>query len=192
MVFSTVLGVIKGLVTGDFNLIKTTISNSLTEAKNIVTNIFNNIKDAIGNAINGAKHIVKKGIDAITGFFNFKWELPKIKLPHFKISGKFSLNPPSIPHFSVDWYAKGGVFDAPTLFGYGNGRIGGLGEAGAEAIVPLEKNTKWLTRIADILSERGGNRPIVLQVDKRVLAETTVDGINDLTRQTGDLPLRLI
>jgi len=59
--------------------------------------------------------------------------------------------PPSVPHISVNWYAKGGVFDTPTLFGYAGG-LGGLGEAGAEAVVPLERNTEWLDKIAERLS----------------------------------------
>lgn len=123
---------------------------------------------------------------------NFKWELPKIKLPHFSITGKFSLNPPSIPKFSVSWYKLGGIFDSPTLFPFGNGRIGGLGEDGAEAIVPLEKNTEWLDRIAEKLTQKSGSTPIILQVDGKTLAQTSIDSINQLTRQTGRLSLNLV
>ena len=123
---------------------------------------------------------------------NFKWELPKIKLPHFSITGKFSLNPPSIPKFSVSWYKLGGIFDSPTLFPFGNGRIGGLGEDGAEAIVPLEKNTEWLDRIAEKLTQKSDSTPIILQVDGKTLAQTSIDSINQLTRQTGRLSLNLV
>lgn len=172
--------------------IKSGIQEKLTAAKNTVSNILDNIKTKFTTIFDNAKTIVKNAIDKIKSFFNFKWELPKIKLPHFSISGKFSLNPPSIPKFSVSWYQKGGVFDNPTLFGYG-GRIGGLGENGAEAIVPLEKNTQWLDRIATMLNQKmGGGSPIVLQVDGKTFAQISVDSINQLTRQRGSLPLNLV
>ena len=198
-IVSTIFGGIKNDIQNNIQTAKTIISNVLAGIKAIFTgdfgaakqsalNIFNAIKDGIKNKIENARDTVKSAIDKIKGFFNFKWELPKLKLPHFKISGKFSLNPPSIPKFSVDWYARGGVFDKATLFGYG-GRVGGLGEAGAEAIVPLEKNTQWLDRIAERLS--GNGTPIVLQVDGKTFAETSIDTINQLTRQKGSLPLVL-
>jgi archaellum component FlaC len=178
-------------VKNKFNEIKSNIANVASNIFSTVSDKFNSIKEKISSTINGAKDAVKSAIDKIKGFFNFTWSLPKIKLPHFKISGKFSLDPPSIPKFSVDWYARGGVFDKTTLFGYGN-RMGGLGEAGAEAIVPLEKNTQWLDRIATMLNDKmGGGAPIVLQVDGKTFAETSVTTINQLTKQRGSLPLVL-
>ena len=174
-----------------FEAIKTAVTDKITGAKDKALNIFGSIKDGIKGKIEGARDVVKNAIEKIKGFFNFKWELPKIKLPHFDIKGKFSLNPPSIPKFSVSWYKMGGVFDNPTLFPYGNGQIGGLGEAGAEAIVPLEKNTKWMNVLAEKLAERQGNTPIILQVDGKTFAQTTIKSINDLTRQTGTLALNL-
>ena len=131
-------------------------------------------------------------IDKIKGFFNFEWHLPKLKMPHINISGEFSLMPPKVPKFSIDWYAKGGVFDAPTLFNNG-GRLSGLGEAGAEAIVPLENNTQWLDKISERLSSKmGGSQPIIMQVDGKTFAEISVDSINALTRQRGSLALNLV
>jgi hypothetical protein len=153
-----------------------------------VSSVLNSIKDKFNSIMENAKTIVSGAIEKIKSFFNFSWSLPKIKLPHFSISGSFSLNPPSIPHFSVSWYQHGGVFDFPTLFPYG-GKIGGLGENGAEAIVPLEKNTQWLDRIAERL-DRNSGRPIYLTVDGKVFAQVAVDSINDLTTQTGSLPLK--
>lgn len=164
-----------------------TIKAKAGELWNNITKTFDNIKKSISEKIEGAKNKVKETIDKIKGFFNFKWELPKLKMPHVKISGEFSLVPPKVPKFSIDWYAQGGVFDTPTLFPYG-GRIGGLGEAGAEAIVPLEKNTQWLDKIADRLATRN-QAPIVLQVNGRTFAQTAIDTINDLTVQTGELQL---
>lgn len=181
-IVQNVLGAIKGIFTGDLGAVKSS-----------VTNIFNAIKNDITSKINAARDGVKAAIDKIKGFMNFQWSLPKLKLPHFSVSGQFSLNPPSIPKFSVSWYQKGGVFDSPTMFGYGNGQMGGLGENGAEAIVPLEKNTEWLTRIASMLGEQmGGNRPVVLQVDGKTFAETSFNTMNDYIRQTGKMPLRVM
>lgn len=97
-----------------------------------VKGVFNTIKSAISNPIDTAKGLVQKAVNAIKGFFPVSVGnvVSGIKLPHFSISGKFSINPPSIPKFGVQWYAKGGIMDGPTLFGGG--------EKGPEAIVPLD------------------------------------------------------
>lgn len=172
--------------------IKQKFSNGFNAAKETVVNIFDNIKQGIKDKLEAAKQTVKDVIDKIKGFFNFSWSLPKLKMPHINISGEFSLMPPKVPKFSIDWYAKGGVFDAPTLFNNG-GRLSGLGEAGAEAIVPLENNTQWLDKIADKLSSKmGGSQPIIMQVDGKTFAEISVDSINALTRQRGSLALNLV
>lgn len=178
-------------VTEKFNSIKTSISTALNGAWTTVTTILTNIKNKFSTIFESAKTIVSNAINTIKGYFNFSWSLPKLKLPHFSISGKFSLNPPSVPKISISWYKLGGVFDSPTLFGYGNGNLGGLGEDGAEAVVPLEKNTQWLDRIAERLAAKQGSSPIILQVDGKTFAQISIDSINDLTRQTGSLPLVL-
>ena len=179
---------IKETVSTGFTNIKTSIATKISEAKTSALSIFDNIKTGITNKIDAAKEGVKNAIEKIKGFFNFKWELPKIKLPHFSIRGKFSLNPPQIPKFSVSWYKLGGVFDKATLFPYG-GSIGGLGEDGAEAVVPLEKNTQWLDRIAEKLASKQSSTPVILQVDGKTFAKTSIDSINQLTKQTGSLGL---
>ena len=184
---------INNLTDGKLDEIVNTMKSKLESAKENVANILEKIKEKFKDILDKAKNIVKSGIDKIKSFFNFKWELPRIKLPHFSITGKFSLSPPSIPRFSVRWYKLGGIFDSPTLFPFGNGNIGGLGEDGAEAIVPLEKNTKWLDKIATMLAEKqGGNQPIYLMVDGKVFAEIACDSINDLTRMRGSIPLKLV
>lgn len=179
---------VDNLTGGKLSNIASTIKNKLNEAKTNVSNILGNIRDKFNEIFEKAKSIVSNAIEKIKGFFNFSWSLPKIKLPHFSISGSFSLNPPSVPRFSISWYQFGGVFDNPTLFPWAGG-IGGLGENGAEAIVPLEKNTQWLDRIAERL-DRNSGRPIYLTVDGKVFAQVAVDSINDLTTQTGSLPLK--
>lgn len=178
-------GIVKAIVDGVPKLLKA--------AKELFGTILTAIGDLIKKLPQKLGEVIKSIktnlIEKAKKLMDFKWELPKIKLPHFSITGKFSLNPPSIPKISVEWYAKGGVFDVPTLFGYG-GRLGGLGEQGAEAIVPLEKNTEWLDRIAERL---GANqeKQIILQVDGKTFAQTSIESINQLTRQTGKLSLNL-
>lgn len=175
-----------------FANLKEGIASRVEAIKSSVAEKFNAIKQKILTPIQNAKDKVKELVDKIRSFFNFKWSLPKLKMPHLKITGEFSISPPSVPKFSVDWYARGGVFDKPTLFTSG-GRLGGLGEAGAEAIVPLENNTQWLDKIATMLSDKlGGGRNIVLQVDGKTFGQISVDSINALTKQTGNLPLVIV
>ena len=183
---------IDNLTGGKLSAVANKFKNKMSEAKQAVSIALDNIKNKFSTMIESAKNIVSNGLKRIKNFFNFKWELPRIKLPHFSITGKFSLNPPQIPHFSVSWYKLGGVFNSPTLFPYGNGKMGGLGEDGAEAIVPLEKNTKWLDRIASMLAEKqGSGSKIILTVDGRAFGEIACNSINDLTRVKGSLPLVL-
>ena len=175
-----------------FTNLKEGITSRVEAIKSSVAEKFNAIKEKILRPIQSARDKVKEMIDKIRSFFNFTWSLPKLKMPHLKITGEFSISPPKVPKFSVDWYARGGVFDKPTLFTSG-GRLGGLGEAGAEAIVPLENNTQWLDKIADRLSDKlGGGRNIVLQVDGKTFGQISVDSINALTKQTGNLPLVIV
>ena len=175
-----------------FTNLKEGIASRVEAIKSSVAEKFNAIKEKILRPIQNARDKVKEMIDKIRSFFNFNWSLPKLKMPHLKITGEFSISPPRVPKFSVDWYARGGVFDKPTLFTSG-GRLGGLGEAGAEAIVPLENNTQWLDKIADRLSDKlGGGRNIVLQVDGKTFGQISVDSINALTKQTGNLPLVIV
>ena len=181
---------IKSGITNAINNVKSTVSNGFNTVLSTATSIFNAVKTAITNPVDTAKNLVKSAIDTMKGFFNFSWSLPELKMPHISITGSFSLAPPSVPHFSISWYAKGGVFDKPTLFGFGSA-IGGLGEAGAEAVVPLEKNTGWLDKIASRISSQIGDKPVVIQVDGKTFAQTSISCINDYTRTTGKLALNL-
>ena len=111
---------------------------------------FESIRSTVVSKIQAAKDGVHSAIERIKSFFNFSWSLPKIKLPHFSISGSFSLNPPSVPRLSVDWYAKamerGMILRNPTICGAMGGKLLGGGERGAEAVVGVSSLDKMIRR----------------------------------------------
>lgn len=160
-VTSNVWNGIKSVVTSAVNNVKSAVSNGLNGIKSTVTSIWNSIKSttssvwnsiksAIQTPINAARDAVKSAIDKIKSFFNFKISWPHIPVPHFSISPAGwkigDLLKGVIPSLSIKWYKTGGVFDRPTV-------LTGVGENGAEAIVPLENNTKWIKRVAEELSD---------------------------------------
>lgn len=141
---TTIFNSIKSTVSTVMNAIKTAITSSIEAAKNTVSNLLNGIKTTFSTVFNGIKSFLSPVVDWLKGIFNFNWSLPKIKLPHFKISGSFSLNPPSVPHFGIEWYKKamdeGMILNQPTIFGYNpkSNRYLAGGEAGSETVVGTE------------------------------------------------------
>ena len=115
------------------------MQDALKEIPNWFKNLFN-------DAMDNAKSAVQAGVDALKSIFDFEWHLPKLELPHINITGGFSLNPPSFPSFDISWYARGGVFNSPSIIG--------VGEAGQEAVMPLERNTGWISTLAQKVAER--------------------------------------
>ena len=134
-IFSRVDG-IKASAKAGFEAVKSNITGPINTAKSTVLSVFEGIKSGISSKINGARDVVKNAISTIKNAMNFNWKLPNLKLPHISIDGSFSLNPPSVPHFSIAWRAKGAVFDQPTIIPT---RLGwqGVGEAGPEAVAPI-------------------------------------------------------
>ena len=141
------------LTGGKLDNIKSAFSSKLNAAKSSVSSIMENIRSAFSSKMESAKSVVSGAIERIKGFFNFSWSLPKIKLPHFSISGGFSLNPPSIPHFSVSWYKTGGIMDSSMIFGMNGNTLlaGGEPETGGEAILPL---APFYTKLNEILDRK--------------------------------------
>lgn len=163
---STLSGIFDGIsssVSSVFNGIRDTISNIWNGIKSTASSVWNGIKDTIGNAINGAKDLVGRAIEAIKGFFNFEFRWPHIPLPHFSISG--SLNPVDwlsngLPSIGVEWYAKGGILTKPTVFGSNGNSLMVGGEAGNEAVLPLNERT--LGAIGrGIAQTMGGLSPVI-------------------------------
>lgn len=124
-------------ISNAINDVRDYVSSGFNAAKDMAINAFNNIKDGIANIISRVVETVSSGVERLKNMFNFNWELPHIKLPHFSIDGEFSLNPPSIPHIGVEWYAKGGIMTRPTVFGMNGSNMMVGGEAGPEAVLPL-------------------------------------------------------
>lgn len=132
--FQNIWNTIKGI----FSVVKSVLSGDFRGAWDAIKGIFNGWGSYFTGIWNNVKNIFKSAIDKLKSFFHFDWSLPKIKLPHFSISGKFSLSPPSIPHISVSWYKKAMdnamLLNDPTIFGMSGNTFLGAGEAGPEVV----------------------------------------------------------
>ncbi len=173
------------------------ITNNFTRMGN---NILNVVTEKMGASVTRVESAAKKMRDAM----NFNWKLPKLKLPHIKIRGNFSLEPPSAPNFGVEWYKKGAVLRKPTVFGVnpssGNTMAGG--EAGPEAVAPISvlmdyirtaveesANAKILSDIKDILAGMDGNEPgdiiIPVYIGTEKIDEIIVKARQRMTNRSG-------
>lgn len=143
-VVSTYLGTISSTISSIMGGIASIISGIWDGILSTTSSIWEGIKGAISGAIDGAKSAVGSAIEAIKGFFNFQISWPHIPLPHFSISG--SANPldwlsGGLPSIGIEWYAKGGIMTKPTIFGQNGNNLMVGGEAGKEAILPLNEHT---------------------------------------------------
>lgn len=189
-VTSSVWAGIKALVTGDINGVKSAVSTAVNAVKTTVSSVWNSIKSAtsstwnaiktaISTPINSAINVVKSAIDKIKGFFNFSWSLPKLAMPHPYISGKFSLNPPQVPKFGISWYKTGAIMDGDTIFGMNGNTLLGGGEAGKEAILPLEP---FYVRLGNMLDTKLAQLTDAVQ-NVVVYVTCLIDGEEITTRQ---------
>ena len=151
------------------------------------------IKERAKTTWEGIKNTIKGIIDKIRDFFSFKWELPKIPLPHFKIEGSFSIAPPRVPHLSIDWYKKamedGMILTSPTVLPSASGQLRGFGDAGPEAVVGVDSLRSMIGRaVAAAMpkgSSAGGDITVVMKLDGSEFARTTVPYIDAEVQRVG-------
>lgn len=148
-VFDTIFGAISDVVStvfgaiSDFwNSILEPVFSAIGDALGVMWSVWQDtlgwIFDKVQEVFGGIEDFLSPVIDWLKGIFDFEWHLPHISLPYFSISGEFSLNPPSVPHFSIDWYARAMnnavVLASPTIFGAAGGNLLAGGEAGNEVV----------------------------------------------------------
>ena len=190
----TIWNMIKGVLTNLGELLGNNIYSAVTAIKTAFTTIIDtvkgwgdSIKQRFTSIFENARNIVKSAIDKIKSFFKFEWSLPKIKLPHFNIKGKFSLDPPSIPTFGVSWYAKAMnepfVLNNPTIFGAMNGNLLGGGERGSELVVGVDK-------LMQMIADAKGSQNITINAycregqDIRAFAQEVAYALEDIKDRT--------
>lgn len=193
---SNIVTSISNTISNVFNGISSTISGIMSGIFNTVNSVWNGIRDTITNTINGARDAVSNAINAMKGFFNFEWSLPRPKLPRFNISGGEAPwgfgGKGSLPSIDITWFAKGGILTKPTIFGMNSNGLMGGGEAGKEAVLPLNEST--LGMIADhIMStvkdkiivnvEQPKPQPIILNIDGKTFAQLIVGYVSDAQAQ---------
>ena len=152
---SIISGILQGILSvfsGIWNSIKSVAVGACNAVTGAVSGAFNGIRSVIENAMGGAKSTVSNALDAISGFFaGLHLEFPHIALPHFSLSGEFSLMPPSVPSISVSWYRTGAIAMGASVVG--------IGEAGPEAVVPLSgrEMDPYADAVARRLAARGAD-----------------------------------
>lgn len=195
---SGLLNSLLGVVTGILNAIVNIFTGQFNAVLSVAQGVFSGILAFIGEKMDGAKSVVSGALSAISDFFSgCRLQLPSIPLPHFNVSGSFSLDPPGVPSIGVEWYAKGAVLKRPTLFGFNGGRAMVGGEAGPEAIAPVSTLVDYVQTAAERAQLRGtgaivdaierlAKRKTVLNLDGRAIAEGTASARDsvDGTRQT--------
>ncbi len=158
-----------------FNAVVDGMKQKWQDFKDVISNVVskivekvNNLKQKFVEKFNAIKEKAQEIINKVKEFFTFKWELPHIKLPHLTVTWEpagalasfFGFD--QIPHIGIQWYAKGGIVDGATLFG--------AGEAGKEAVVPLERHTEWIKLVVDGLLDELSKKDVVSRIGLPALA----------------------
>lgn len=188
--FTNGINAIKNFVTNGLNAIKNFFTNTFDSVRTNVETRLNTIKNTFHNIFETVKNTVKNALDKIRSFFDFNWELPHLDMPHFSISGSFSLDPPSVPRLSVSWYAKAMeepmMLNGATIFGAANGKLLGGGEVGSEIVIGTDKLLGMMREAVG-----GEQTPIVINVygaegqDVETLANEIAIKLEDMTQRRG-------
>ena len=179
---TNVLNAVKAVVVSVLSYIRSFFSNAWSNIRSTTSSVWNSIRAAIVQPIESARDAVRNAIDKIKGFMDFEWSLPHLKLPHISVSG--SANPldwlkGSVPHFSVDWYKTGGIFNSPSIIG--------VGEAGSEAVLPLDAFYSYMDRAVNRIiaaSSAGGNAAVIYEAVKAGMQDADI-GISLNGREFG-------
>ncbi len=168
-----------------FSKIDQLTDGKLGNARETVRSKMESIRSDFSDKMDAAREGVRSAIDKIKGFFNFSWSLPKLKLPHFSIAGSFSLAPPKVPKIDVSWFKDGGILSGAQIFGQMDGKLLGGGEAGKEAVLPLDSFYSKLGQILNA-SVTGLQERLVVELPiyvngnytKTEIAEIAMNGIS--------------
>lgn len=126
------------------------VTTGMTAMRVTMMAVLMGLVNDITTQMNRAKAAVVAAVSAMRSTMNFTWSLPYLKMPHIKITGSFSVDPPKAPQFSVSWYKEGGILDGAQIFGAAGNTLLGGGEAGQEAVLPLDD--LW-TQMRSIMTE---------------------------------------
>lgn len=194
----------KDKVTSTIEKLRSGFISKVEAIKSKVSSVFSSLKEKITSPVEKAKETITGIVEKIKGVFNFKWSLPKLKIPKISVSGGKApygiAGKGSLPKFSIQWNAKGGVFTKPTV-------LQGFGEAGTEYALPLNERslaplatllnkmtvsgenglaeilTSRFDRAVDRLAERLERLEVVLNLDGEQIATATA-GYNDAASGT--------
>ena len=164
------------------------------------------VKNKFWSKFEEIKNVVKNALDAVKRFFAGEWPTPKIKMPHFKISPPGwsigDLVKGSIPRLSVNWHAKGAILNRPTVINQSGNTIDVAGEAGPEAVTPIEtlkkyvreevraNNADLIKALAEVLGDLGLTMENVINLgDERIYQKVVKLTIKELNRQQISKPV---
>lgn len=168
--------------TNAFSGIKGFFQGKWSDIKSVYSNIGSWFGSKFKTGMDAARNAVSNGVSVLKSLMNFKWSLPHLKLPHLSISGGFGINPPRVPRFGIRWYQRGGIFNNPSIIG--------VGENGREAVMPLEKNTGWISELAGKIESlmgtgNSGTTHLVINVAGKNMYDDVIDYINNKSRMHG-------